>query len=283
MHAQTIPLSDDGHARLHTFLIESNDGFAHSPRISEPRPPILIFPGGGYMFCSRREWEPVALAFAMQGFQPFVLEYHRADESAYPAPIMDAERALTWIAEHAAEFEVNPHKSVVMGVSAGGHLAHVVGSSHPLEEFRAKARSYEGGQAIDPDAFTIAAIVTGYPAVNLKKLVEENEPGGQPRFEAGAMFTQYVAEADPMELIGPNTPPTFIFTTCQDEVLPAALTVEYVARLMAAGHEPEFHLFNEGLHGASTVDSWSDPSGMFPRRLGAWIGLASNWLRTTVG
>ncbi len=39
------------------------------------RPAVLICPGGGYMSCSTREAEPVALRFASMGYHAFVLNY----------------------------------------------------------------------------------------------------------------------------------------------------------------------------------------------------------------
>ena len=41
------------------------------------RPAIVICPGGGHVYCSRAEGEPVAMAFAARGFHTFVLRYLR--------------------------------------------------------------------------------------------------------------------------------------------------------------------------------------------------------------
>ena len=39
------------------------------------RPAIVICPGGGYLYCSPREAEPVALRYAARGFHAFILRY----------------------------------------------------------------------------------------------------------------------------------------------------------------------------------------------------------------
>ena len=39
------------------------------------RPAVLVFPGGGYMFCSDREADPVALAYLAEGYNTFILRY----------------------------------------------------------------------------------------------------------------------------------------------------------------------------------------------------------------
>ena len=42
---------------------------------------ILICPGGGYLYCSDREGEPVAMAFAAMGYHTFVLRYSVYNEN----------------------------------------------------------------------------------------------------------------------------------------------------------------------------------------------------------
>ena len=41
------------------------------------RPAIVICPGGGHVYCSRAEGEPVAMAFTARGFHTFVLRFLR--------------------------------------------------------------------------------------------------------------------------------------------------------------------------------------------------------------
>jgi hypothetical protein len=38
------------------------------------RPAIVVCPGGGYVYCSRAEGEPVAMAYAARGFHTFVFK-----------------------------------------------------------------------------------------------------------------------------------------------------------------------------------------------------------------
>ena len=39
------------------------------------RPAVVVCPGGGYLYLSPREAEPVALAYAARGLHAFVLHY----------------------------------------------------------------------------------------------------------------------------------------------------------------------------------------------------------------
>ena len=51
------------------------------------RPAILVCPGGGYLYCSPREAEPVALRFAAQGYHAFILRYSTGKNAAGMAPM----------------------------------------------------------------------------------------------------------------------------------------------------------------------------------------------------
>ncbi|MFR3323798.1 MAG: hypothetical protein ACLTR8_04355 [Oscillospiraceae bacterium] len=58
-------------ATLTTYL---PDNLPEMGRIDERRPCLLICPGGGYEFCSKREQEPIALYFLPNGFECFYPE-----------------------------------------------------------------------------------------------------------------------------------------------------------------------------------------------------------------
>ena len=96
------------------------------------RPAILIFPGGGYHFCSDREAEPIALAYAAKGYNAFVLRYSLQEQSQFPRPLTDAEDALEHIKTQANKYHIDPNKIAVIGFSAGGHLAAMLSTAGRL-------------------------------------------------------------------------------------------------------------------------------------------------------
>lgn len=91
------------------------------------RPAILILPGGGYAWCSKREADPVAMQFLQAGYNVFTLYYTCRSDETVPAlrwqPLIDAAGAILHIRRNAEQFGTDPAKIAICGFSAGGHLA----------------------------------------------------------------------------------------------------------------------------------------------------------------
>ena len=89
----------------------------------ENRPAMVICPGGGYMFCSPREAEPIALAYNARGFHAFILRYSVGWEAGGFRPLQEVSWVIGYLREHADQWHIDPDKIISCGFSAGGHLA----------------------------------------------------------------------------------------------------------------------------------------------------------------
>ena len=67
--------------------------------------------------------------FAARGFRAFVLSY-RLSSNGYllPVPLLDARRAIQTVRARANDYHIDPNRIVVIGFSAGGHLAALAGT-----------------------------------------------------------------------------------------------------------------------------------------------------------
>ncbi|WP_410573598.1 alpha/beta hydrolase [Amycolatopsis sp. cmx-4-61] len=92
-----------------------------------PGPAVVFFHGGGYLFGHIDLFDgPVARYVSASGVPMLSVEYRRAPEHPFPAPLEDAYTALRWLHDHAGELGVDPARIGVMGDSAGGGLAAAV-------------------------------------------------------------------------------------------------------------------------------------------------------------
>lgn len=112
------------HATLTCYLQDPSTAMPNT----EIRPAALIFPGGGYQYCSDREAEPVALAYLAEGYNAFVLRYTVGTSCPLDKALQDAQAALRHLRENAALYRIAPDKIVAIGFSAGGHLAAALGT-----------------------------------------------------------------------------------------------------------------------------------------------------------
>ena len=118
---------------------------------------LLILPGGGYNYTSKRESDPIAFKFIAEDIACFILNYSTAPFE-YPYPLVDVYAALSYIRKNASKYHVNPDKICVLGFSAGGHLAAITSANHTNTEYA----DYLG---IDVSEMKINGCLLGYPVI----------------------------------------------------------------------------------------------------------------------
>ena len=137
-----IHMTCPGHpdATLEGYLLDCEIAFGQNTN----RPAVIVCPGGGYVYCSPREGEPIALRYASKGFHAFVLRYSVGFEAKDFAPWKQVDWAIALLREHAEEWHINPNQIVTCGFSAGGHVAFAAGL---MGENKPNAMATEGNAA----------------------------------------------------------------------------------------------------------------------------------------
>ncbi|MFV8782156.1 alpha/beta hydrolase fold domain-containing protein [Microbulbifer sp. SA54] len=142
---------------------------------------VLLVHGGGWRSGNRTLQEPMATFLANRGFVAATLEYRLSPEARYPAAVVDIKAALRWLRQRAGDYGFDPGNLAILGASAGGQLANLVGVTPGVEIF--------GGDG-DPAAEAVKAIVNLDGVVSFTTplaLKYENDPRKQPS-AAGAWF-----------------------------------------------------------------------------------------------
>jgi acetyl esterase/lipase len=228
---------------------------------------IVIAPGGAYLgLASNLEGRQVADWFAARGVTAFVLKYRLGAKYPFPAPLLDAQRAIRVVRSEAAHYGYSPSKVGIIGFSAGGHLAGAAetlydlpepGSSDPIDHLSAR-----------PDF-----AVLGYPWLDTmqppvgKEITYCGVIPSIPKADCSRFATEYT----PKLHVTSQTPTTFLWATTDDGTVPVRASVEFYDAMQKAGAPVEMHLFRHGPHGTGL--------GSGDAALDLWPLLLEEWMR----
>ena len=85
----------------------------------EHRPLIVFVHGGAWMHGDKKDYRFIGEAFAKEGFDVAVINYHLAPEHIFPVSIDDLSLALNYLNVHQLKYQISTEKVVLMGHSAG--------------------------------------------------------------------------------------------------------------------------------------------------------------------
>jgi acetyl esterase len=99
----------------------------YRPSEEQNLPALVFFHGGGWVLNFLDIYEPALRKIASKGnFVIVAVEYQKAPENPYPAPLNDCYATLKWVIENATELGIDLTAIGVGGDSAGGNLASSV-------------------------------------------------------------------------------------------------------------------------------------------------------------
>jgi acetyl esterase/lipase len=226
---------------------------------------VVVLPGGAYLgLAANLEGRQVADWFTARGFRAFILQY-RLSSHGYllPVPLLDAQRAVQTVRARAADYQIDPNRIVIIGFSAGGHLAAL--ASTQFVEGKPDAEDPIERVSSRPD-YT----VLGYPWIGAIS-ADTSHLSYCKLFKVMDRCEELRKAYSPDLFVSKQTPPTFWFHTFNDETVPVEQGLRYYEALVKAGVPAEAHIFASGRHGVGL--------GKADAALDQWPNLLEIWLR----
>jgi acetyl esterase/lipase len=91
---------------------------------------IIFWHGGGWVDGNKTFYRFVGAALAQLGYVTILPNYRVYPQVRFPAFLDDAARAVLWVEQHAADYGGDSHRIVLMGHSAGAHMAAMLAVNH---------------------------------------------------------------------------------------------------------------------------------------------------------
>lgn len=233
------------------------------PEKPEPgmrRPAVLMIHGGGWMGgdkAARRE-QNIGANLVQAGFVAASVNY-RLGEGAWPTNIHDCKNAVRFLRAKAAEYGIDPDRIGVLGGSAGGHLALMVGLTAHVGLFEPDA-PYPGVSS------RVSAIINLYGITNLntrRKTDAQGNPVGEPYYggaarafsQTGAGDPEFWKSVSPVTYVRPDSPPVLSGHGLVDTTVDYLQAKELAQVLDKAGVANELVLL-EGVGHTFDFDNW---------------------------
>jgi len=207
-----------------------------------PAPLLVFIHGGAWKTGKKEDYLRYLVDFALHGYITATISYRFSQEAQFPAAVKDVKCAIRWIKSNAKQYNIDPNKIAVIGGSAGGHLAMMIGYSSDIPEFDGECKS-------DSVSSRVNAVVDIYGPSDLTTNFAIAQKAAQNFI--GDLYEnaedKYV-KASPIIYVTPDDPPTLIFHGTIDDIVPVKQSDMLNDKLMEMRVPVEYHRLNGWPH-----------------------------------
>jgi acetyl esterase/lipase len=236
LHADLVYSKPSANTSLHLDLAR--------PRGEGPFPVVMFIHGGGWVMGSRKTYHSYMAPVVEAGYVAVSVEYRLAPDHPFPAALHDVKCAVRWLRANAARYGIDAGRIGVVGYSAGGQLACLLGTT-------ADNAKLEGTGGCPEQSSRVQAVTAYYALTDLTAMHRACETQQIPYFERTRMLYALQSYckaplkkaqdtytlASPVTHVHRNAAPTLLIHGTHDELVPVKLSRMYNEALKRAGAE----------------------------------------------
>lgn len=218
------------------------------PVKNAPTPLVINIHGGGWNK-GNKESQSGFSGFFKRGYAVANIAYRLTGVATAPAAVEDTRCALIYLISNAKKLNIDVNKIVIMGGSAGGHLALMGGLLENNHMFDTNCKTTE--------KIKVAAIIDKYGITDVWDWgygTNKTSKSATSWLGAKAKDKDFAMSVSPLYLVKKTSPPVFIVHGDADPTVPYQQSVALKAKLDELGVKNEFITVKDGLHGKFTPE-----------------------------
>jgi acetyl esterase/lipase len=242
---------------------------ASVPEGAGPFPVAILIHGGGWNSGDKSgsdqpgngaDITPWFAPLTAAKFVWFSINYRHAPKHRWPACFEDVQTAVRWVKAHAAEHKGDPDRIVLLGHSAGGHLALMLATQSRADT---RVQAVVGFAPVSDHEQDLAQ--RGGLSTALQQLL------GLPK-EVTPASLQALRAISPVNRVRAGMPPMLLLHGDADKTVPLAQSQAWQRRMRSAGNACDLIVLKGAPHALIPWEK-SDPT---------WPAQMTTWLRATL-
>jgi len=225
------------------------------PANAKGKVPLVVFiHGGGWIgndkYADMGYMPNTVNAMLDNGFAVASIDYRFAQDAVFPGILQDCNKAVSFLYDNAAKYNLDKNKIALMGFSAGGHLASLMGTSH-----NNKVGNLYFTNSYRP--FKYKAVVDFYGPADLVLLPGNDDEKAPESILIGAKPLErpdLAKAASPITYIDKNDPPFIIFHGEKDNIVSNKQSKLFQAWLQYYGVKSEITIVKDAPHFGTMYD-----------------------------
>ncbi len=217
------------------------------PKSKGLSPAIINIHGGGWS-SGTKDTQGGFNSYFNKGFLVANIAYRLSGQATAPAAIEDTRCALIYLIKNAKALNIDVNKIVIMGGSAGGHLALMGGLLANDNRFDTNCAGEK--------SVKVAAIIDKYGIVDVgDKRYGSFRSGSEKKWLGSKVADQsFIESVSPIYIVKKDSPPIFIVHGDADPTVPIQQSYDLKKRLDELGVKNEMMIIGGGLHGKFTSE-----------------------------